>query len=163
MTYSLNGRQYIVVGVSGGNYTGEYIAFRLPASELPRTNTAVSRRVSRRRDTQLFEGTDSKGSVPFCFCSTLFRCAVSSAVNVRRTAPLRSHGSAPRSAPSAWPSSCVAADAVARRHVPPGDDVHGGRVRGVARAAGHRPSAPPWAAGSRPAVSSAAASIISAA
>ena len=40
MTYSLDGRQYIVVGVSGGNYTGEYIAFRLPASELPRTNTA---------------------------------------------------------------------------------------------------------------------------
>ena len=42
MTYSVNGRQYIVVGVSGGNYTGEYIAFRLPASELPRTNTARS-------------------------------------------------------------------------------------------------------------------------
>jgi quinoprotein glucose dehydrogenase len=34
MTYSLNGRQYIVVGVSGGNYTGEYIAFALPQSEL---------------------------------------------------------------------------------------------------------------------------------
>jgi quinoprotein glucose dehydrogenase len=30
MTYSLNGRQYIIVGVSGGNYTGEYISFRLP-------------------------------------------------------------------------------------------------------------------------------------
>jgi quinoprotein glucose dehydrogenase len=41
MTYSINGRQHIVVGVSGGNYTGEYIAFRLPASELPRTNTAA--------------------------------------------------------------------------------------------------------------------------
>jgi len=25
--------------VSGGNYTGEYIAFRLPASELPKPNT----------------------------------------------------------------------------------------------------------------------------
>jgi quinoprotein glucose dehydrogenase len=36
MTYSVNGRQYIVVGVSGGNYTGEYIAFALPQSELPR-------------------------------------------------------------------------------------------------------------------------------
>jgi quinoprotein glucose dehydrogenase len=36
MTYSINGQQYIVVGVSGGNYTGEYIAFRLPQSELPR-------------------------------------------------------------------------------------------------------------------------------
>lgn len=30
MTYSMDGRQYIVVGVSGGNYTGEYISFRLP-------------------------------------------------------------------------------------------------------------------------------------
>jgi quinoprotein glucose dehydrogenase len=38
MTYTLNGRQYIVVGVSGGNYTGEYIAFALPQSEI-RTNT----------------------------------------------------------------------------------------------------------------------------
>ena len=34
MTYSVNGVQYIVVGVSGGNYTGEYIAFRLPESEI---------------------------------------------------------------------------------------------------------------------------------
>jgi hypothetical protein len=33
MTYSLDGRQYIVVGVSGGNYTGEYISLRLPQSE----------------------------------------------------------------------------------------------------------------------------------
>jgi quinoprotein glucose dehydrogenase len=30
MTYSLNGRQYIVVAVSGGPYSGEYIAYRLP-------------------------------------------------------------------------------------------------------------------------------------
>ena len=30
MTYLLNGRQYIVVAVSGGNYSGEYLAFRLP-------------------------------------------------------------------------------------------------------------------------------------
>jgi len=34
MTYSLNGRQYIVAGVSGGNYTGEYIALTLPQSEI---------------------------------------------------------------------------------------------------------------------------------
>ncbi|MDB4875344.1 MAG: Quinoprotein glucose dehydrogenase [Gemmatimonadetes bacterium] len=31
MTYSVNGRQYIVVAVSGGPYSGEYIALRLPA------------------------------------------------------------------------------------------------------------------------------------
>ena len=31
MTYSIDGRQYIVVAVSGGAYSGEYIAFRLPA------------------------------------------------------------------------------------------------------------------------------------
>ncbi len=37
MTYSLDGRQYIVIGVSGGNYTGEYIAFRVPQSELSTT------------------------------------------------------------------------------------------------------------------------------
>jgi quinoprotein glucose dehydrogenase len=30
MTSQLAGRQYIVVAVSGGNYSGEYIAFRLP-------------------------------------------------------------------------------------------------------------------------------------
>ena len=30
MTYMLNGRQYIIVAVSGGNYSGEYIAFALP-------------------------------------------------------------------------------------------------------------------------------------
>jgi quinoprotein glucose dehydrogenase len=37
MTYSVDGRQYIIVAVSGGNYTGEYIAYALPQSELPRT------------------------------------------------------------------------------------------------------------------------------
>jgi quinoprotein glucose dehydrogenase len=31
MTYSVNGTQYIVVAISGGNYSGEYLAFRLPA------------------------------------------------------------------------------------------------------------------------------------
>jgi len=31
MTYSVNGTQYVVVAVSGGNYSGEYIAYRLPA------------------------------------------------------------------------------------------------------------------------------------
>jgi len=30
MTYQLNGKQYIVVAVSGGNYSGEYLAFALP-------------------------------------------------------------------------------------------------------------------------------------
>ncbi len=34
MTYMLNGRQYIIVGVSGGNYSGEYIAYALPQSEI---------------------------------------------------------------------------------------------------------------------------------
>ena len=33
MTYSVNGRQFIIVAVSGGNYTGEYIAYALPQSE----------------------------------------------------------------------------------------------------------------------------------
>ncbi len=30
MTYSVNGRQYLVVAISGGNYSGEYLAFALP-------------------------------------------------------------------------------------------------------------------------------------
>jgi quinoprotein glucose dehydrogenase len=30
MTYALNGRQFIVVPISGGNYSGEYLAFALP-------------------------------------------------------------------------------------------------------------------------------------
>jgi glucose dehydrogenase len=38
MTFSIGGRQYIIVAVSGGNYTGEYLAFALPPSEM-RSNT----------------------------------------------------------------------------------------------------------------------------
>jgi quinoprotein glucose dehydrogenase len=34
MTYMLNGRQYIVVAVSGGPYPGEYIAFSLPTDAI---------------------------------------------------------------------------------------------------------------------------------
>ena len=30
MTYMLNGKQYIVVAISGGNYSGELVAFKLP-------------------------------------------------------------------------------------------------------------------------------------
>jgi quinoprotein glucose dehydrogenase len=33
MTYMINGKQYIVVAVSGGPYSGEYIAFSLPAAQ----------------------------------------------------------------------------------------------------------------------------------
>ena len=33
MTYMWQGKQYIVVSVSGGNYSGEYIAFALPDAE----------------------------------------------------------------------------------------------------------------------------------
>jgi hypothetical protein len=31
MTYLVNGRQYLVVAISGGAYTGELLAFRLPS------------------------------------------------------------------------------------------------------------------------------------
>jgi quinoprotein glucose dehydrogenase len=31
MTYSVDGKQYIVVAISGGNYSGEYVAFTLPS------------------------------------------------------------------------------------------------------------------------------------
>ena len=33
MTYMVSGKQYIVVAVSGGAYSGEYIAYSLPAAE----------------------------------------------------------------------------------------------------------------------------------
>jgi quinoprotein glucose dehydrogenase len=33
MTYSCQGKQYIVVAISGGNYSGEYLAFALPEAE----------------------------------------------------------------------------------------------------------------------------------
>jgi len=38
MTYMLNGKQYIIVAVSGGPYSGEYIAYALPPDELPANN-----------------------------------------------------------------------------------------------------------------------------
>jgi glucose dehydrogenase len=38
MTYAIDGKQYIIVAVSGGNYSGEYIAFSLPANEGRPTN-----------------------------------------------------------------------------------------------------------------------------
>jgi quinoprotein glucose dehydrogenase len=31
MTYMVDGKQYIVVAVSGGNYSGEYIAYSQPS------------------------------------------------------------------------------------------------------------------------------------
>jgi quinoprotein glucose dehydrogenase len=33
MTYMLNGKQYIVVAISGGNYSGEFVAFKLPDNQ----------------------------------------------------------------------------------------------------------------------------------
>jgi quinoprotein glucose dehydrogenase len=33
MTYQANGKQYIIVAVSGGNYSGEYIAYALPETD----------------------------------------------------------------------------------------------------------------------------------
>jgi quinoprotein glucose dehydrogenase len=32
MTYMLDGRQYIVIAVGGGAYSGELIAYRLPSA-----------------------------------------------------------------------------------------------------------------------------------
>ncbi len=37
MTYMMDGKQYIVVAISGGNYSGEYMAFSLPSSAVPST------------------------------------------------------------------------------------------------------------------------------
>jgi quinoprotein glucose dehydrogenase len=38
MTYRAGGRQYIVIAVSGGNYSGEYLAFSLPESDTSDTS-----------------------------------------------------------------------------------------------------------------------------
>jgi glucose dehydrogenase len=43
MTYMVNGKQYIIVAVSGGNYTGEYIAFALPDSAVRSSSQAALR------------------------------------------------------------------------------------------------------------------------
>src|SRR5205814_10598781 len=43
MTYMANDRQYMVVAVSGGNYSGEYIAFALPASDVRPSTQAAQR------------------------------------------------------------------------------------------------------------------------
>jgi quinoprotein glucose dehydrogenase len=40
MTYMADGKQYIIVAISGGNYSGEYLAFSLPASETRATDRA---------------------------------------------------------------------------------------------------------------------------
>jgi len=40
MTYMLNGRQYVIVPIAGGNYSGELLAFRLPQEA---TTTAQAR------------------------------------------------------------------------------------------------------------------------
>ena len=32
MTFMVNGKQYLIVAVSGGNYSGEYICYSLPES-----------------------------------------------------------------------------------------------------------------------------------
>ncbi|HLH38900.1 MAG TPA: PQQ-binding-like beta-propeller repeat protein [Bryobacteraceae bacterium] len=47
MTYELNGKQYIIVAVSGGNYSGEYLAFTLPESEETTSSRTGSSREQR--------------------------------------------------------------------------------------------------------------------
>ena len=43
MTYQVDGKQYIVVAVGGGAYSGEYIAFNLPKSETRPTGNPMPR------------------------------------------------------------------------------------------------------------------------
>jgi quinoprotein glucose dehydrogenase len=40
MTYMVDGRQYIVIAVGGGNYVGEYLAYALPHGQAPTTSQA---------------------------------------------------------------------------------------------------------------------------
>jgi len=43
MTYAADGKQYILVAVSGGNYSGEYIAFSVPGGGARPSNLAGNR------------------------------------------------------------------------------------------------------------------------
>jgi len=43
MTYAVDGKQYSVVAVSGGNYSGEYIAFSVPGGGVRPSNLAENR------------------------------------------------------------------------------------------------------------------------
>ncbi len=47
MTYMLNGKQYLVVAVSGGAYSGEYIAFTLPEEEVAAPSGASAQAAAR--------------------------------------------------------------------------------------------------------------------
>jgi quinoprotein glucose dehydrogenase len=44
MSYMANGKQYIIVSISGGNYSGEYLAFSLPSSEARPTSQPGAQR-----------------------------------------------------------------------------------------------------------------------
>ncbi|MBZ5604323.1 MAG: PQQ-binding-like beta-propeller repeat protein [Acidobacteriia bacterium] len=44
MTYAINGKQYIIVAISGGNYSGEYVAFTLPETEERSSSTTPAGR-----------------------------------------------------------------------------------------------------------------------
>jgi hypothetical protein len=33
MTYAVDGKEYVMVAVSGGNYSGDYLAFALPQGQ----------------------------------------------------------------------------------------------------------------------------------
>jgi quinoprotein glucose dehydrogenase len=44
MTYAINGKQYIIVAISGGAYSGEYVAFTLPEEEQHSAPTSGSSR-----------------------------------------------------------------------------------------------------------------------
>ena len=35
MTYSVDGKQYLLVAISGGPYSGEYVSLRVPAGPSP--------------------------------------------------------------------------------------------------------------------------------
>jgi len=42
MTYLLNGEQYLVLAISGGNYSGELVAFKAPSSQAPLTSSTTA-------------------------------------------------------------------------------------------------------------------------
>ena len=103
MTYSVNGRQYIVVGVSGGNYTGEYIAFRVAAERIAAARRTVRSAVATRSST-VRKGRAAERLRPFSFCYTFHSESVARPLNAESAHPPHPRDTASRSSPLQWRS-----------------------------------------------------------
>ena len=56
MTYQLNGEQYLVLAISGGNYSGELVAFKLPSPQSTMTTSSIAAPVPQRTARSVLDG-----------------------------------------------------------------------------------------------------------